>query len=340
MNPSSMRRVTIRDVAQAAGVSVSTISKVVNGRDGIAMDTQERVRAVVEELGYVGSVGASALRRHRTGVVGALVSRFEPYSAEVLKGISAAAEGSGYELLAWSGVSKAGSAEIGWERKLLGRLAGSLVDGAILVTPSVTTPLIGGFPLVVIDPHDTLDGTPSVRSDDLSGARRATAHLLSLGHTRIGFLGGRADLASAHAREQGFRIAMEAAGQRVDPELMAYGDYTFAGAGIPARKLLSHRRPPTAVFAANDVTALRVMEEARRRGIQIPSQLSVIGFDNVPQAGAISPRLSSTAQPLKEIGSTAMRMLLQLLRGESIPERHVCLPTQLVVRGSTGQRDQ
>lgn len=334
MTATSMRRVTIRDVALAAGVSVSTISKVVNGRSGIAADTQERVRAVVEEMGYVGAVGAQTLRRQKTGVVGVLVSRFEPYSAEVLKGVSAAIEGSGYELMAWSGVTKPGAAASGWERRLLGRLAGGLIDGAIVVTPSVTPP-VGGFPLVVVDPHELSDDTPTVRSDDAGGARRATAHLLSLGHTRIGFLGGRHDLASARAREDGFRQAMAAAGVAVDPRLVAHGDYTNAGAMGPARHLLTQEQRPTAIFAANDVSALRVITEANRLGLSVPEELSVIGFDDVPEAAKAAPRLTTMAQPMQQLGATAMEMLLRLLRDQAPTRRHACLSTQLIVRGST-----
>ncbi|MFD0867018.1 LacI family DNA-binding transcriptional regulator, partial [Tessaracoccus lubricantis] len=191
-----MRRVTITDVARAAGVSVSTISKVMNGRDGIAPATQQRVLQIINELGYVGNFGAQALRSRRTGVVGVLVSQFEPYSAEILKGVGSAAEGTDREIMAWAGASHNPHAPTGWETKLLGRLAGSLVDGAIIVTPSVE-PTSGTFPVVAVDPQEAHPSIPTVSVDDEGGMRAAVAHLVELGHARIGYLGGRDDLASA-----------------------------------------------------------------------------------------------------------------------------------------------
>ncbi len=329
-----MRRVTINDVARAAGVSVSTISKVVNKRDGIAADTQRRVQQVIDDLGYVGSVGARSLRARRTGVVGVLVSQFEPYSAEILKGVGLAAQGADVEIMAWAGASHGPYAPTGWEHALLASLAGSLIDGAIMVTPSSQS-RSGTFPVVAIDPHAIDPVVPSISVDDEGGARSAVDHLVGLGHTRIGYLGGREDLESALARERGFRVAMLQAGLTVDERIVQHGDYTAAGAEIAATLLLDEPDPPTAVLAANDVSALRIIQAAQARGMDLPADLSVVGFDNIPEASQHGIRLTTIAQPLQDIGAKALQMLLQLLNDRILTQLHRQMPTRLIVRDST-----
>ncbi len=330
----STARVTIRDVAKAAGVSVSTISKVMNNRDGISEETQRRVRAVIEELGYVSSVSARSLRAARTGVIGVLIPDFEPYASEVLKGIARPLNGSPFELMAWSGGAGRGATR-GWERQLVARLAGSVLDAAILVAPSVTSLPFDSFPMVAVDPHEGPGYLPSVRADDREGARLAVEHLADLGHVRIGFLGGRKDLASARERERGYRDAMRAHDLVVDEDLVVRGDYSRAGATEPARTLLTCKDRPTAIFAANDLSALRVIEMADELGVDIPGEVSLVGFDDIPESLRSEPGLSTIAQPMIDIGSEAALLLLQLMAREEPPERDIKLPTRLVVRGSS-----
>lgn len=327
-----MRRVTINDVAREAGVSVSTISKVVNGRDGIAPATQEHVRRVVEEMGYVGNIGAQALRARRTGVIGVLVSQFEPYSAEILKGVGEAAKGKDSEIMAWAGASNDPQGATGWEQKLIGRLAGTLIDGAIIVTPSAPA-RSGKFPVVAVDPQHIGSELPGICADDEGGIQSAVRHLVQLGHTRIGYLGGREDLASAAARESGFLSAMADAGLSVAPEDMQRGDYTAAGAVEPTARLLDGEKRPSAIVAANDVAALQIVAGAHLRGLSVPSDLSVVGFDDIPDAARHG--LTTVAQPLNTIGSMALTMLLDLLAGRTIGTIQHKLPTQLVVRATT-----
>lgn len=333
--PAAPGRVTISDVARVAGVSVATVSKVVNNRYGVAASTAERVLAVVEELGYESSLVARSLRRGSTGVVGVLVDEFEPYSTELLKGISAAVGGTGYELLAYAGATDGGGMA-GWERRSLSRLAGTLVDGAIVVTPSMVLSTDVAVPVVAVDPHTGPEGTPTVDSDNTTGAREAVEHLLELGHRRIAHLAGRADLESARLRELGYRQALEAAGIAVDPALVRVGGYRPDLADAPARELLdpASGERPTAVFAANDLSAIHLMEVARELGLRVPEDLSVVGFDNIPESWSSVPPLTTVAQPLHRMGAEALRMLLALLEGGS-PEPHRRLPTSLVRRAST-----
>lgn len=325
-------RVTISDVARAAGVSVPTVSKVVNGRYGVAPTTSKRVMDVVTALGYETSLVAASLRRRRTNVIGILVAEFESFSSELLKGISAAARGTGYELLAYSSLAGPDSGT-GWERRSLSRLAGTLIDGAIIVTPTVliTTTSI---PVIAIDPHTGPDGPSTIDSDNVGGARVASQHLIDLGHRRIAHIRGRSDLASAQLREAGYRESLEASGIPFDPELVRDGGYQTALTAAAVRELLTRSDRPTAVFAANDMSALGVIEVAHELGLRVPEDLSVIGFDDIPEAASSMPPLTTMAQPLRDLGAQALRMLIELLDGHDVPG-HVQLPARLVIRAST-----
>ncbi|GAA3652639.1 LacI family DNA-binding transcriptional regulator [Microbacterium marinilacus] len=325
-------RVTIRDVALAAGVSVATVSKVVNGRDGIADATSERVLGVVADLGYESSLVATSMRRRRTGVVGVLVAEFEPFALQLLQGVSEALQGTDYDVLAYAGSVSEGD-HVGWERRSLSRLGGTLIDGAVVVTPTVAVPT-SVVPAVAIDPHTGPAGPATVDTDNLAGARLATEHLLSLGHRRIGHLRGRGDLVSAQLRERGYREALADAGIAFDERLVAEGGYRRAEAAVAAAALLSSDEPPTAVFAANDLSAIETVRIATERGLRVPDDLSVIGFDDIPDATACSPTLTTIRQPLHEMGAAAVRTLLDMLSGGE--GGHVRMPAELIVRESTG----
>lgn len=326
------RRATIHDVARAAGVSVATVSKAVNGRYGVAQDTVDRVLQAVERLGYESSLGASSMRSQRTGVIGVLVAGFEPFSAEILKGVSTALHEGPYDLLAYSGARL--SRASGWERRSLQRLSGTLIDAAILVTPSIVD-LTAQVPIVAVDPHTGRADVPTVESDSLRGAHEAVAYLISLGHRRIGLVGGRPDLRSAQARAEGYRRALAAAGIPYDPTLVRVGNYQLESARGAARELLSMPQRPTAVFGSNDLSAIATIEVATAMGISVPGQLSVIGFDDVPEAARLSPALSTVRQPMRRLGAAAARMVLAMLRGETVEDSHVLLATRLVPRQTT-----
>ena len=326
------RRATITDVALAAGVSVSTVSKVINGRYGIAVATSLRVQEVVKELAYEPSLVARSMRSHRTNVIGILVAEFEPFSAEILKGTAAALADTDYELLAYTGSRQSRGA--GWERRSLSRLSGTLIDGALLVTPSVVT-ADPGVPLVSIDPHAGPAGLPTVDSDNVIGAMLATRHLLELGHRRIGFMAGRPDLESSRLREEGYRQALAEAGIEVDPELIRVADYRRDTVRAPVTALLSHPDRPTAIFAANDLSAMGPMDVARELGLDVPGDLSVVGFDDIPESIRTTPPLTTVHQPIQAMGAAGITMLIALMNDSPVAQTHVRLPNSLVVRGTT-----
>ena len=326
-------RVTIRDVAAQAGVSVATVSKVINDRYGVAAETYARVRGVIEELGYEASLVAQSLRNHRTNVIGILVADLEPFSTELLKGAGDAIRGSGFELVVYSAGGRVGG-RVGWERRYLSRLSGTLVDGAVLVTPTVVDVQYGA-PVVAVDPHTGSSDLPTVVSDNMHGGRLATDHLLQLGHRRIAMLSGRPDLESARLREQGYRNALEAAGVAVDEDLIQAGDYEPDIAAAQAKRLLHSEGRPTAVFAANDLSAIAVIEAAAELGLRVPEDLSVVGFDNIPEATRCNPPLTTVEQPIRLMGQRAIEMLIRLIQGEPLESEHVTLATPLSERQST-----
>ncbi|MFD0576515.1 LacI family DNA-binding transcriptional regulator [Dactylosporangium darangshiense] len=330
MKPTS--RITIRDVAATAGVSVATVSKVLNARYGVSAATSAHVQAVIRELGYEASLVAQSLRNHKTNVIGILVADLEPFSTELLKGAAKAIKGTGYELVVYSAGGRT-SDHAGWEQRYLSRLSGTLVDGAVLVTPTVVE-VDFGQAVVAVDPHTGPTGLPTVDSDNLAGARTGVRHLLDLGHRRIALIGGRPDLESAKLREQGY-CELRAAGIPVDPLLIQPGNYDADDSTAAARRLLESPDRPTALFAANDISAIAAIEVAVAMGLRVPEDLSVVGFDNVPEAALARPPLTTVEQPIHEMGHRAIDLLIQLMHGEQTHDTHIRLSTRLVVRQST-----
>jgi LacI family transcriptional regulator len=332
VHPAS-RKVTIRDVAEHAGVSVATVSKVINQRYGVSAGTEARVKAVIKKLGYQASLVAQSLRNHRTNVLGILVADLEPFSAEFLKGAGDAIRGSGFELVVYSAGGQA-SDQVGWENRYLSRLSGTLLDGAVLVTPTVVDVRVD-VPVVAADPHSGLSTLPTIDSDNLSGAVLAVRHLIELGHRRIAMLSGRPDLQSAHLREQGYRRALEAAGLAVEETLVQPGGYDPGVSITAARSLLTGADRPTAIFAGNDLSAIATIEVATELGLRVPEDLSVVGFDNIPESALSSPPLTTVDQPIRIMGQRAVDLLIHLVNDEQVGCTHVTLPTNLVIRQST-----
>jgi LacI family transcriptional regulator len=323
--------VTITDVAAAAGVSVATVSKVINDRYGVAEQTSAHVRSVIERLGYTSSLVAQSMRSRRSNVIAILVSDIEPFNAELLKGAARAIRGTGYDLVVFSDCGQRKD-QAGWERRSLARV-GALTDGAILVTPTSVDVAVSA-PVVAVD-HNVISHTmATVDSDNLNGAITATEHLIGLGHRRIGFLAGRPDLESAQLRELGYRRALEDAGIVFEPELVRIGGYQPETARQGARELLLHTPRPTAIFAANDVSAIETIAVARSLGLTVPDDLSVVGFDNVPESALCEPPLTTVEQAIQQMGFEAVQLLLALIEDPNAEPAQVVLPTRLVERSS------
>ncbi|MEU7586859.1 LacI family DNA-binding transcriptional regulator [Micromonospora sp. NPDC049230] len=323
---------TMSDVARVAGVSTATVSRVVNGHYGVSARTIAQVRSAIEQLGYESSLVATSLRRSRTNVLGLVTHSFQSYTAEVLKGAMNALSRSGFDLIIYANSDLYGSYSEGWEKRHVTRLSGTLTDGCIVVTP--WGEVQSRTPIVAIDPVRG-STAPSVTADNLAGATTAVEHLLGLGHRRIGFIAGRSSLAAAWSREEGYRAALRDAGLPIDPTLIGEGDFNPESAVPLARALLQRADPPTAIFAASDGMALKVLEVAAQLGFSVPGDLSVVGFDNIPESALTDPGLTTVDQSMYHLGYEAARMLKSLVTGEWEGPRQVVLPTGLVIRGSS-----
>ena len=325
--------ITIHDVAEAAGVSISTVSRVLNNKDDVAPETSNRVRAVIRKLGYTSNLAAKSMRSRRTNVIGMVMTDVgDPFSVQVLRGVDRAIVKHAYDLIVYTGGTR-DKLYAERERRYVSLLAGSITDGVIVVAP--TAPRFSTVsPVVVIDPNKANPDYPAVIAFNCDGAQEAMKYLTGLGHRRIGFIGGRPELQSAIQRLQGYQDGLTLAGIPFDPELVQVGDYSKETGYTCAQRLLNLTEPPTAIFAANDQSAFGVLQAAQEKGVCIPDDLSVVGFDNIPESAHSTPPLTTIDQFIIEMGAFAIDMLVKLVKGETL-ENNLCLiRTQLVVRNS------
>jgi len=325
------KSITIHDVAAAAGVSVSTVSRVLNDKDDVAAETYERVQQVIAELGYASSLAARGMRSRRTNVIMPDVA--EPYSYAVLQGVNRAIAQLDYDLIVYTNgdISKNTSAD--QESYYVSLLNGSITDGVIVVTPAATS-FSTAAPVVAIYPNNESPECPAIISTNRMGALDAMNYLTGLGHRRIGFLTGREELVSAKRRLQGYRDGLAAAGIASDDTLIQVGDYSSMTAVSCTHNLLSLENPPTAIFAANDRSAMGVYQVADERGMCIPDDLSVVGFDDSIDASLANPTLTTIDQFVAEMGFIAVEMIVNLIGGEALETDLHKIQTQLVVRDS------
>ena len=327
-------RVTIRDVAREAGVSVSTVSRVLNGKDDVASATEDRVRRVIDDLGYASSMAARSLRSHSTNVVGLIVpDLWHPFTSLVIKGVNQVTAAQGYDLLAYASARHEQLSPANWEERLVAELNGSVTDGIIVVTPNASSYRTTA-PVVAVEPTQSSTEFPAVLSTNHQGVLEAMAYLVSLGHRRIGYIGGRADLQSAQRRLDGYIDGLAAAGIPVDPTLVLTGDYTRPTGATSARMLLSLATPPTAILASSDETAFGVYDVAAEYGIRIPEDLSVVGFDNTAESAAANPPLTTVDQAIETMGRLAAQIMLTLMRDQLWETQLNKVPTKLVIRQS------
>jgi LacI family transcriptional regulator len=331
---------TLAVVARRAGVSTATVSKVLNGRPGVSERTRERVEEVIRSLGYVPSTGRRA-RQERPEVTVVFHGFVDLYSAQVLSGVVAAAAEQGVDVVVADVADTTDDVPLGrfWleERAAQGHV------GVVAVTTVLTPRQIAdcadvGLGLVVIDPVLPAVETElvSVSATNRAGGVQATQHLVALGHRRIGFAGGPPDSQPARERLQGHLAALRDHGIEPDPALVLQDGFEHADGAAMGERLLSVPDPPTAVVAGCDASALGVMQAARGRGLRLPEDLAVVGFDDTYAAGWTTPSLTTVRQPMREMGRVALRTVVALGRGGRPGTRRIELATRLVVRSSTG----
>jgi LacI family transcriptional regulator len=326
--------ITIYDVAAAAGVSVTTVSRVLNDKDDVAPDTSARVHEVIRELGYASSLAARSMRSRRTNVLGLIVPDLsQPYSLLVTKGVQRTALTSGYDLLVYASAIRNANSLAQREQQQVALLNGSVTDGLIIVTPHASS-YRSTYPLVAVDPHSENADFASVLSTNFHGVHAAMAYLLDLGHRRIGFIGGRPDLQSAVRRLEGYCASLTSRGIDVGHDLIKVGHYERPRAHEAALELLRMREPVTAIMAASDDMAFGVYDAAHELGLHIPRDLSVVGFDNIPDAVMVDPPLTTVDQAIETMGALAAEVVIKLIAGHEPAQLVHKVPTHLVVRQS------
>jgi len=331
------RQPTIKDVALRAGVSFKTVSRVLNGEPHVREALKDRITAAVAELGYRPNVAARGLIGAPSRLIGFLFDNPNfGYVAEAELGTLLGCREAGYFVAV---ESLDNSAHAG--RQIEQILSSLRVDGLILTPPISDNPeAIAaierlGVRYVLISPQADITGAASIRVDDEDGAWTLTRRLLDLGHRRIGFVEGPPDHGASHLRLQGYRRAMAEGGGAQDPDLVVPGAFTLDSGLHAGRALLALPGRPTAIFASNDQMAFGVIAAARERGLEIPGDLSVAGFDDTRSARMSSPPLTTVRQPIADMCSAAVGMLIAAASGDLEPSRALSMATELVERGST-----
>jgi LacI family transcriptional regulator len=336
------RKVTIKDVAREADVSYSTVSRVVNNYKYVNPDTREKVTEAMERLGYIANQQARSLVKGRSQVIGLLIHSFETsYIGEIVRGIDDAIAEAQYDLLLYTTHRRAER-----ETTYVSNIVHGLAEGLLVVLPRGVETYRDSlskqnYPFVLIDYQTTSDGVYAVGATNWQGAFDATSHLIELGHRRIGFITGDAFVGSSEDRFRGYQEALALSGMAFNANLVYQGDF-FKAKGFDAlNAFLTLETPPTAVLASNDEMAFGAMEAALGLGYRVPEDISIVGFDDIPPAADAHPPLTTVHQPLQEMGSTATKLLLDLIEETGEPEvPSIRLPTKLIIRQSTTTPDE
>jgi LacI family transcriptional regulator len=336
MSQATSHRPTIRQIADLAGVSIATVSRVLNGRGDVSDETRDLVSRIIRENGYTANRSARGLSAGRTGLVGILVPLVYPaYFSSILAGAAEALSERNLQIV----LSPTGG-QHDREVSVLDKLHG-LTDGALIILPEESNEelerlLDSGYRFVVLDPLIPLDERiPSVSAAHMSGADQAMRHLLELGHTRIAQIAGPSGWLATLDRRRGYRAALAAAGIAPDRSLEVEAMPEIPAGREATEHLLDLPEPPTAIFAFNDNIAIGAIQAARARGLRVPADLSIVGFDDVEHATIVTPELTTVRQPLAEMGRTAVSLLIRLLERQRFETLHIELATRLVVRDST-----
>lgn len=337
------RAPTLSDIAECAGVSLYTVSVVLNrsrSNTRVSQATRERILEAAARLKYHPNAMARGLVHRRLHTIGVLFGVLEadvvvtnPYASGVLQGTLAEAARAGYCVTIYTQP---------WRDTpdTAARYRDGRTDGILVVAPQLDSPIVPelsalGLSLAVVSSSGEPYGVPSVDVDNLQGGRLATEHLVALGHTRIAHITGNEDMQSVHVRREGYLAALADAGIAARPEYVVSARYDGATADDALDRLMRLPEPPTAIFAGNDTIALAALQTAVKRGIAVPQDLSIVGFDDAPETAMVTPPLTTVRQPLQQISAAATRLLIAQIEGEPVEKSCQLIAPQLIVRGST-----
>jgi LacI family transcriptional regulator len=337
---------TLEEIAALAGVSRSTVSRVINNQPRVSQSTRTQVQKVIRTQGYHPNVAARTLASRRSQtillIVAPTMSNFtSPYYTLIMQGVTLACDQRAYNLMLSPAATQTTE---GYERTL----RSGLVDGVLVATSSVGTPFLNwlhseGHPFVLIGRDPNLPDINTVSADSERGGAMAAQHLVWLGYTRIAIITGAHDHGGAIDRRVGFLTALRDAGRACPSDYIVESDFSEYGGYQAMQRLLTVHPRPQAVFGASDLSAIGAMRAVRDAGLHVPEDVAIIGFDDIPLAETVQPPLTTVRQPIQQIGFTAASMLIDILETRAAdPERrlapqHVVLPTELIVRESCGQ---
>lgn len=335
---SGSSRATIKQVARLSGVSIKTVSRVINGGDAVSPETLRRVTAAIDRLNYRPNALARGLVTRRSRSIGLVIADIvNPFFPPLVRSVEDTAAAMGYNVILCDT-----DEHVDRERAAISLLLEKQVDGLILCASRLPASFLrevadGGVPVVLVNRALRHARAAAVMVDAAEGGRRATAHLLDLGHTRIGYLAGPRGSYSHLCRLRGYRRALGSRGIAFDQGLVAGGAASIAAGREAAATLMGLKRPPTALFAFDDLMAIGAMQELRRQGCRVPDDVAIVGFDDIDLAAFVDPPLTTVAQPKAEMGRLAAARLLEMIESSSPPSpRVVTLTPELVVRRSCG----
>jgi DNA-binding LacI/PurR family transcriptional regulator len=328
---------TMADVAARAGVSVATVSRALSGdRSLVSAPVLQRIIEAAEELDYTPNNLARNMRSGSARILGLIISDIgNPFFTAIARGAEDVARRHGYSLVL-SNTDESPEREAA----SLGVMTAERAAGIIIATtnenePAIRRSLDMGMAVVAVDRHITGIPTDSVVVDNESAAHAAVTHLIRLGHRRIAILGGPRDADTARERLRGYERAMQEARLPIPEELVCEGDFRETAGLVMTRRLLDLADPPSAIFAVNNLTTIGVLAAMRERGVGVPSELSFVGFDDIPTGELLEPPLTVVQQPTYQVGAQAAKLLLRRLREPAAPIKEVVLAATLVIRGST-----
>jgi LacI family transcriptional regulator len=337
-----MGSITLKDLAARLGLSITTVSRALAGYGDVAEATRQRVLRAAEEMGYVPDVTARRLQKGRTDTLGFVIPthgpRFsDPFFSELLSGIGNEAAQQNFDLLVSTRSPDTPEEETSYRRMVEGRL----VDGLLVVRTRVKDRRIAylsgiGFPFVAFGRSDLDVDYAYVDENGCRGTEMVTQHLMELGHRRLAFISAPEGLMFCHSRRAGLDAALQRNDLSLPPEYIVVGDLTQQGGFAAMNELLDLSPPPTAVVACNDLMALGAISAAQKRGLSVGRDMAITGFDDIPPAEHSHPSLTTVRQPIYDIGRRICDMLIRLVRGEELHERHVLLQPALIIRESSG----
>lgn len=328
-------RITIIDIGKEAGVSYATVSRVINNKGNVNPEARERVLRAMTQLGYVANTQARSLAGGRSYIVGLLVQDLGTgYTGEIIRGMDDELAKAQYNLMLFTTHRRKVK-----ESLFVTTLTQGMADGLLLILPRNAESYLDSlrrrkFPYVLVD-HQGIDELgPSVGASNWQGGYDATSYLIKLGHRRIGFITGSPELGCSMKRLEGYKAALRDHSLPVDPTLIQEGDFSQLSGFKGGVELLKLANRPTAIFASNDMMAFGVMDAVREHGLSIPKDMSIIGFDDIPQAASVYPRLTTVRQPLEQMGRVATSMLLELINNPDRRPEKIELATKLIVGGT------